>query len=93
MRVVWLQLMIIYIFLVVAFGDDDKIAYKYQLKILDNNTIVIENKSLHEIKLNKILQMYISNAMIYDNNELQKYPVYMGDGTQWKQIIQGGKLE
>ena len=72
-------------------GDKSKTsAYKYQLKSLNNKTVVIENKALHAIKLNKVLQMYISNAVIYDNNELQKYPIYIGDGTQWKQISLGG---
>ena len=59
--------------------------YKYRIVTnTQNKTVVIEIKNQGlGLLLNKILEIYFSNAKIYDNNILQDYPTYYGNGEEW----------
>ena len=66
-------------------------AYVYINIGTTNKTIVIEISGyLFKVLLNKKVEIYFSGAKIYDNDTLQDYPTYYGDGEQWNLLNQGG---
>jgi len=54
--------------------------------VLTNKNIYIETEQNHKVKLTKNMQAFISNAMIYDDDEFKDYPAYYGDGQTWNLI-------
>ena len=54
------------------------------IKAVSNKTVLIlVNKKLFKTSLNENINIYISGANIYDNDALQEYPSYYGDGEKW----------
>lgn len=51
-----------------------------------NKSILIKIQNAYKTKLTKTLEIYFSNAQIYDNNQLLEYPVYYGNGQEWIKI-------
>lgn len=51
-----------------------------------NNYIYTIVGTTYKAQLTKLLSTYFSNAYIYDNDELQEYSCYYGDGTRWNLI-------
>ena len=54
------------------------------IKAVSNKTVLIlVDKKLFKTSLNENINIYISGANIYDNDALQEYPSYYGDGEKW----------
>lgn len=74
----------IYLF---TYNDEDENYYAYQYIAsfnIENKTILIATEYYAlKVLLSKYVEIYFSGAKIYDNNALQDYPTYYGDGTQW----------
>ena len=76
----------IYIFLQNGSTNITNKVYKYKIQNPINNTVYIENgERLLKTKLSKMLEIYFSNAYIY-NNGILSYPVYYGNGQEWIKI-------
>lgn len=59
--------------------------YKYNTdEIIQNKTVIIEiNPSVTQALLNENFVINFSNVKIYDNDTLQDYPCYYGNGNKW----------
>ena len=70
--------------------DNDYNTNNYKYRVITNTTnktIVIQiNNRGAKLIFNKIYEIYFSGAKIYDNYDLQDYPVYYGNGTEWVEI-------
>ena len=74
----------IYLF---TYNEEDENYYAYQYIAsfnVENKTILITTEYyVLKVLLNKHIEIYFSGAKIYDNDTLQDYPTYFGDGEQW----------
>lgn len=60
--------------------------YKYDTNFYANNSIYIIDEPINKTLISKLLSIYFFKAVIYDNDEIQEYPCYYGDGNQWNLI-------
>ena len=76
---------------VLVYPEINKYKYDY-IKVISSSPSSHKLKTIYiltgtqNITLSKILQTNISKAYIYQNNKIQEYPCYYGDGTKWNLI-------
>ena len=68
-------------------SSNELVSNKYTDMDMQNKSIIIKIKPYSfRLLLNEIFELYFSEAKIYDDNAIQVYPTYYGDGTKWIEI-------
>lgn len=73
-------------------ADMDVTMFDVTKDVLKNHTVALEDNPLYDARLytstdNKLyLRGLFGNVWLYENDDYQEYPTYIGDGTSWRKV-------